>query len=102
MEKFTLAIKFTAKLDNYKQFKKALTELFETVSQHENFVQATIHQNIQKVEEFFVYEVWNEDIEHFMNVTLKQPHVLEWEKLLVDMEIVREPSVYKSFVKFEK
>ncbi|TQM21086.1 putative quinol monooxygenase [Chryseobacterium aquifrigidense] len=102
MEQFTLAIKFTAKPDNYEQFKKALADLFETVSEQENFVQATIHQNIQKAEEFFVYEVWNEDIEHFMNVTLKQPYVLEWEQLLLDLEIQREPSVYQSFAKFKK
>jgi len=102
MEKFTLAIKFTARPDNHEQFKQALTDLFETVSQQENFVHATIHQNIQKAEEFLVYEVWNEDIDHFMNVTLKQPYVLEWEQLLVDMEIVREPSVYQSFAKFKK
>ncbi|KFC18040.1 putative quinol monooxygenase [Epilithonimonas lactis] len=102
MEQFTLAIKFTAKPDNYEQFKKALADLFETVSQQENFVHATIHQNIQKAEEFFVYEVWNEDIEHFMNVTLKQPYVLEWEQLLLDLEIQREPSVYQSFAKFKK
>lgn len=102
MEKFTLAIKYTAKPDNYEQFKKALTDLFEKTSQQENFVHATLHQNIQKAEEFFVYEVWNEEIEHFMNVTLKQPHALEWEQLLVDMEIIREPSVYQSFAKFKK
>lgn len=102
MEQFTLAIKFTTKPDNYEQFKKALADLFETVSQQENFVQATIHQNIQKAEEFFVYEVWNENIEHFMNVTLKQPYVLEWEQLLLDMEIEREPSVYQSFAKFKR
>ncbi|MDQ8141470.1 antibiotic biosynthesis monooxygenase [Chryseobacterium sp. CFS15] len=102
MEKFTLAIKFIAKQDNYEQFKQALTDLFAIVSQQENFVHSTIHQNIQKPEEFLVYEVWNEEVEHFMNVTLKQPYVLEWEQLLVDMEIVREPSVYQSFAKFKK
>ncbi|WP_421939867.1 putative quinol monooxygenase [Pedobacter sp.] len=102
MEQFTLAIKFTAKPDNYKQFKKALTDLFETVRLQPNFVEATIHQNIQKAEEFFVYEVWNENIEHFMNVTLKQPYALEWEKLLVDMGIVREPAVYESIAEFRK
>lgn len=102
MEKFTLVIKFTAKTYNYKKFKEALTNLFEKMDEQGNFVHATIHQNLQKPEEFLVYEVWNEDIEHFMNVTLKQPHVLEWEQLLVDMEIVRDYSVYESFAKFKK
>jgi quinol monooxygenase YgiN len=102
MGQFTLAIKFTAKSENHEQFKKALSDLFEIVSQQKNFVHATIHQNIQKVEEFFVYEVWNEDIEHFMNVTLKQPYVLQWEQLLVDMEIEREPTVYQAFAHFKK
>jgi len=102
MEKFTLVIKFTAKTENYEKFKEALTNLFEKMDEQENFVYATIHQNIQKPEEFLVYEVWNEDIEHFMNVTLKQPHVLEWEQLLVDMKIVRDYGVYQSFAKFKK
>jgi len=102
MEKFTLVIKFTAKAGNYEKFKEALTNLFEKMDEQENFVHATIHQNIQKPEEFLVYEVWNEDIEHFMNVTLKQPHVLEWEQLLVDMKIVRDYGVYQSFAKFKK
>lgn len=35
-----------------------------------------------------------------MNVTLEQPYVLEWEELLKEMEILREPSVYQAFAKF--
>lgn len=102
MENFTLVIKFTAKTENYEEFKEALTNLFQKMDEQENFVRATIHQNIQNPEEFLVYEVWNEDIEHFMNVTLKQPHVLEWEQLLLDMEIVRDPAVYHSFADYQK
>lgn len=102
MEKFTLAIKFTAKTDNYEEFKRALSALFEKVQHEEKFLHSTLHQNINKPEEFFVYEEWNEDIEHFLNTRFEKPYAEEWEQLLIDMEIKREPSVYQSFAHYKK
>lgn len=100
MEQFTLFIKFTASKENHKAFKEELQKLFSIIQKEENFVSSILHQNIQKEEEFLVYEVWNDNIEHFLNVQMKKPFVLEWEKLLLEMDIKREPAVYSSFAQF--
>ena len=102
MEQFTLTVKFTASEKNAAQFKQELLTLFEIINGEENFESATLHQNLQKPEEFLVYEIWNDSVEHFMNVQLKKPYVLEWEKLLADMDIKREHTVYTSIGQFGK
>lgn len=100
MEQFTLMIKFTATKENHIKFKEELLKLFTIIEREENFVSSIVHQNIQKEEEYMVYEVWNGNIEDFMNVQMKKPFVLEWEQLLIDMDIKREPAVYNSIGKF--
>ena len=100
MEQFTLMVKFTTNTENHEKFKQELLNLFDTINKEENLVSAILHQNIQKQEEFLVYEIWNDNIEHFLNVQLKKPYAIEWEKLLVAMDIKREPSVYIPFGKF--
>lgn len=100
MEQFTLMIKFTATKENHVKFKEELLKLFAIIEGEENFVSSVLHQNIQKQEEYMVYEVWNDNIEHFMNVQMKKPFVLEWEQLLIDMDIQREPVVYNPIGKF--
>lgn len=102
MEKFTLAIKFTAKPDNYVQFKDELISLFDKIQHEENFIRSIIHQNIEKPEEFFVYEEWNGSIEIFLNTRLEKPYAIEWEELLVKMQIEREPSVYQALAHYIK
>ena len=89
MEQFTLMIKFTATKENHVKFKEELLKLFTSVEGEENFVSSVLHQNIQKPEEYMVYEVWNDNIKHFMNVQMKKPLALQWEQLLIDMEIKR-------------
>jgi quinol monooxygenase YgiN len=100
MEQFTLMIKFTATKENHLKFKEELLKFFALIEGEENFVSSILHQNLQKEEEYMVYEVWNDNIEHFMTVQMKKPFVLEWEQLLVDMGIKREPAVYSSIGKF--
>jgi quinol monooxygenase YgiN len=102
MEQFTLTVKFTAKKENQEQFKQELIKLFDIINEEENLVSAVIHQNIQKPEEFLVYEIWNDTVEHFLNVHLKKPYAQEWDQLLLDMDVLREPSIYVPFGKYGK
>lgn len=100
MEQFTLTVKFTAKKENQEQFKEELIKLFNIINEEENLVSAVIHQNIQQPEEFLVYEIWNDTVEHFLNVHLNKPYAQQWDQLLVDMDVKREPSIYVPFGKF--
>ena len=102
MEQFTLTVKFTAKTENHERFKKELLSLFDIINQEENLVSATVHQNIQKPEEFLVYEIWNDNVEHFLNVHLKKPYALAWDQLLLDMDVKREPAIYAPIGKYGK
>ena len=100
MEQFTLMIKFTATKENHEQFKEELLKLFTIIKGEANFVSSILHQNMQKEEEYMVYEVWNDNIENFLNARMEKPFVLEWEKLLVEMDIKREPIVYTPIGRF--
>lgn len=100
MEQLTLSIRFTASPENKDTFKQALITLFNTISKEKNFVNATLHQGLDKKEEFLVYETWNDTPEHFIKVQMKEPYAVEWEKLLIRMDIKREPAAYTPFANF--
>jgi quinol monooxygenase YgiN len=100
MEKLTLSIKFTAKPDNKEAFKQVLIDLFNVINNEENFINATLHQGLENKEEFLVYETWNDTIDHFINVQMKSPYAVEFEKLLDEMEIKREPMAFIPFEYF--
>lgn len=100
MEKLTLSIKFTAKPENSAQFKAILHELFHTIKSEPNFINATLHEGLGKPEEFLVYETWNDNIEHFLSVQMKEPYAVAFEKSLVDLDIQREPFAFTPFAYF--
>jgi quinol monooxygenase YgiN len=100
MEQLTLSIKFTAKPENANQFKQILVDLFETINKEPNFINATLHQGIEKPEEFLVYETWNDNIEHFINVQMKETYAVEFEQLLDELDVKREPAAFTPFAHF--
>ncbi|MBW7674229.1 hypothetical protein [Chryseobacterium chendengshani] len=48
------------------------------------------------------YGVWNDNIEHFLNVQMKKPYPLQFEEELLKMKIDRFPYACKSFGHSEK
>jgi quinol monooxygenase YgiN len=97
-----LNIKFKTTPENAAKFKDILTELFNTISHEKNFVRADLHQAIGHPEEFLVYEVWNDNIEHFLADRLTKPYVVDFEQKLKDMNVEREPGAYNSFGHWDK
>lgn len=97
MGEFILTVKFTVDITNREKFKEELQKLFSQIKKDEkDFVKAYLHENLHKEEEFLVYEVWNNmTFENFMNVQLKKDYALEWEKLMIEMNVKREPNVYQ-------
>ncbi|WP_291119362.1 antibiotic biosynthesis monooxygenase [Empedobacter sp. UBA7248] len=102
MEQFTLIIKFETEEKNKDRFLQELINLFHQLHKNEeNFVKASIHQNEHNKNEILVYEVWkNISFEDFITIQLKKQYALEWEKLLVEMDIKREPKVYSTLANF--
>ena len=100
MEQLTLAIKFTTTAENRDNFKTILTELFNTISNEQNFVNATINQGIQNQNEFFVYETWNDNIQDFMAIQMKKEYAVQFEQSLEDLDVIREPAAYVPFAHF--
>jgi quinol monooxygenase YgiN len=99
-KQLSLSIKFTAKQENIDRFKQALIDLFQTISNEKNFVNATLHQDIANPGEFLVYETWNDNIEHFINMQMKKPYALKWEALLTELEIKRQAGAFVPFARF--
>jgi quinol monooxygenase YgiN len=100
MKQLTLAIKFTASAGTRESFKEILRNLFDTISHEKNFVNATIHEGIQDPNEFFVYETWNDTIENFLAVQMKEPYAVAFENSLESMDVKREPAAYLPFAHF--
>ena len=100
MKEFTLVIKFIAKLQDVAAFKQVLITLFERIAEEDEFINATLHEALDKPNEFLVYETWNDNIEHFMSVQMKKPYVIVFEKTLEDMGVVREPAAFVAFAQF--
>ena len=100
MEQLALAIKFTTTAENRDNFKTILTDLFETISNERNFVNATINQGIHNPDEFFVYETWNDNIQDFLAVQMKKDYVVQFEESLQKLDVKREPAAYVPFAHF--
>lgn len=101
-EQLVLSIKFKIAPENADEFKRLLTSLFDTISHEKNFVNANIHEAIGKPGEFLVYETWNDNIAHFLNVQMKSPYAIEFEKKLTEMNVERDPAAYTSFGQWVK
>lgn len=97
-----LNIKFKTTPENAEKFKTILSKLFDTISHEKNFVEANLHQELGKPEEFLVYEIWNDDIGHFLNVQMKSPYAVEFEAILKEMKVERSPAAYSAFGHWEK
>ncbi len=63
-------------------------------------INATIHEEPGKLEEFLVYETWNDTLEHFSNAQMKEPYAVTFEQILIDMDIKLEPAAYIPFAYF--
>lgn len=96
-EQLVLSIKFKTTPENAGEFKRLLTSLFDTICHEKNFVNATIHEAIGKPGEFLVYETWNDNITHFLNVQMKSSYAIAFEKKLTEMNVERDPAGYTSF-----
>lgn len=101
-DQLILSIRFKSTPENAANFKKVLTDLFDIISHEKNFVSANLHEAIGKPGEFLVYEIWNDNIEHFMNVQMKSPYTVDFEKMLEEMNVEREPAAYTMFGQWTK
>jgi quinol monooxygenase YgiN len=100
MQLLTLSIKFTATPETKDEFKRVITDLFDVISTQPNFVNTTLHEGLEKPEEFLVYETWNYSIEDFLSIQMKKPEVVAFEKTLAELGVTREPAVYTPFAYF--
>ncbi|MCC8408254.1 antibiotic biosynthesis monooxygenase [Mucilaginibacter sp. UR6-1] len=94
-DQLILSIRFKSTPENSAKFKIVLTDLFDTISHEKNFVSANLHEAIGNPGEFLVYEIWNDNIEHFMNVQMKSPYAVDFEKVLEELNVERSPAAYE-------
>lgn len=100
MKPLVLSIKFITNAENKEAFKQILIELFNEISKEPGFVNAVLHEGIQKPEEILVYETWNETADHFLKVQMLKPYVIRFEQVLEELKVIREPGVYTSFAQW--
>ncbi|WP_159470385.1 putative quinol monooxygenase [Dyadobacter sp. 3J3] len=100
MEQLTLSIKFTAGPESKDRFREGLITLFNILKSEPNFINATIHEGIGKPEEFLVYETWNDTMDSFLKRQMGKTYMVEFESLLQELDVKREPSAYKPLASF--
>ena len=81
-ERVALIVRFFPKAQRKEEFKEALHELFEHLSQQPEFISATIHEDVDQPNSVVVYEVWRESKESFFNNQLSKPYFDHYEEKL--------------------
>ena len=95
-EKITLVVRFTMDEAVKPEFTKKLEEVFTHIVKEDNFIEASLVQDMQDPRNILNYEVWRETPDSFMENQIPKPYRAEFEKMIVDLKIQRTPSWYST------
>jgi quinol monooxygenase YgiN len=87
-------VKLHVKPDHVEEWKQAVTELIEQMSQEDAFISCYLHQDGQDPNLFTLYERWNEpSVEAFLEHQMKPYRIVYDAKLPELLQRPREPTV---------
>ena len=73
----------------------SLIELFGLIRDEDNFVSATLHEDLEDPEQLLVYEAWRETRESFVANQLSKAYRAKYEKLILELRVQRTPQWLK-------
>jgi quinol monooxygenase YgiN len=93
-DKITLVVRFRMKESAKQEFTAKLQGVFTHIVKEETFVEASLVQDMRDPESILNYEVWNESPQSFMKNQMSKPYRAEFEKMIADLKIDRNPAWY--------
>jgi quinol monooxygenase YgiN len=101
-DKITLVVRFRIVASAREEFLTKLEEIFTHIVKEDNFLEASLVQDMHDPESILNYEVWNESPESFMKEQLSKPYRADFEKMIVDLKIERTPVWYSTIANWAK
>jgi quinol monooxygenase YgiN len=101
-ERITLVVRFRMNESAKREFITKLQEVFTHIVKEEAFVEASSVQDMRDSESILNYEVWNESPDSFMENQMSKPYRVDFEKMIVDLDIERTPAWYSTIADRKK
>ena len=101
-DKITLVVRFRMEESAKQEFIAKLQDVFTHIVKEENFVEASLVQDMRDRESILNYEVWNESPESFMKNQMSKTYRAEFEKMIIDLKIDRTPAWYSSIAEWKR
>ncbi len=101
-DRITLIVRFRIVASARDEFVAKLGTIFTHIVKEDNFVEASLVQDMRDPESILNYEVWNESPESFMKEQLSKPYRAEFEKMIADLKIERTPAWYSTIASWTK
>jgi quinol monooxygenase YgiN len=84
------------------EFIAKLQDVFTHIVKEETFVEASLVQDMRVPGSILNYEVWNESPESFMKNQMSKIYRREFEKMIVDLRIERNPAWYSTLAEWKR
>jgi quinol monooxygenase YgiN len=101
-EKITLVVRFRMEKSAKQEFIAKLQDVFTHIVKEETFVEASLVQDMRDPGSILNYEVWNESPESFMKDQMSKVYRREFEKMIVDLRIERNPAWYSTLAEWKR
>jgi quinol monooxygenase YgiN len=85
-----------------REFTARLQDVFTHIVKEDTFVEASLVQDMRDPGSILNYEVWNESPESFMKNQMSKAYRVEFEKMIVDLNIDRKPAWYSTIADWKK
>jgi len=94
--KLTLVVRFRIPEPQKQMFLAKLRDVFTHIVKEENFVEASLVEDMRDPESILNYEVWEETPDSFMKSQMTRPYRADFEQMIADLKIERTPAWYST------
>jgi len=101
-DRITLVVRFRMNESAKREFTARLQDVFTHIVKEDTFVEASLVQDMRDPGSILNYEVWNESPESFMKNQMSKAYRVEFEKMIVDLNIDRKPAWYSTIADWKK
>ena len=101
-DKITLIVNFRVGESIRSEFLASLQQVFTHIVKEPTFVEASLIQDARDPDILVNYEVWNETPESFMQEQMTRSYRAAFEKLIVDLNIMRTPAWFSSIAEWKR
>jgi len=94
--KLTLVVRFRIPEPQRQMLLAKLRDVFTHIVKEENFVEASLVEDMRDPESILNYEVWDETPDSFMKSQMTRPYRADFEQMIAALKIERTPAWYST------